>query len=114
MDIKNLAENVASFLSKHSGELRLVGSALETIVSHLPIDAQDKERLLGVTDTLQKAAGNIANGAAAVCAPVASVTATATPASTLSMRTSRFATRCSIGTRRPPKGASLGISPPIN
>jgi hypothetical protein len=73
MDIKNLAENVASFLSKHSGELRLVGSALETIVSHLPIDAQDKERLLGVTDTLQKAAGNIANGAAALAAAANSV-----------------------------------------
>jgi hypothetical protein len=68
MNVRSLATNFASFMDHHSGELRLVGSALETIVSHLPIDQQDKMRLLSGVDTLQNAAGNIASGAAALAA----------------------------------------------
>lgn len=63
MNVQGLAGNFASFLTKHSGELRMVGAALETIVAHLPIDQQDKERIMGVTENLQTAAHNIAQGA---------------------------------------------------
>lgn len=66
MDVKALAENFASFMTKHSGELRLVASTLQTIVDHLPIDQQDKARLSEGLGTLQTAAGNIATGASAL------------------------------------------------
>jgi methyl-accepting chemotaxis protein len=64
MDIKELAENFAEFLAKHSGELRFIGSALQTVVDHLPIDAQDKERLSTGLAGIANAANNISNAAA--------------------------------------------------
>lgn len=66
MDVKALAENFATFMEKHSGELRFIASTLETVVSHLPIDQQDKSRLTEGLSSLQSAAGNIAAGAAAL------------------------------------------------
>lgn len=66
MDLEKLAHDFSSFLSKHSGELRLVASTLQTVVDHLPIDQQDKERMGEALNTLQNAASNIAAAAATI------------------------------------------------
>lgn len=64
MDVTELAQNFATFLAKHSGELRFVGSALQTVVDHLPIDAQDKARISDGLGGIANAANNIARAAA--------------------------------------------------
>lgn len=66
MDVKTLAKDFTGFLAHHSTELSVVASTLETLLSHLPIDAQDKARISTGLDALQQSAANIANAAAAL------------------------------------------------
>jgi hypothetical protein len=66
MNVTDLAKNFAEFLGKHSGELRLLGSTLQTVVDHLPIDHQDKERLSAGLSAIGNSANNIAHAANAL------------------------------------------------
>lgn len=55
--------DLSGFLAKHAVELQLVAATLSTVVSALPLDAQDKENAKKAIDALSAAAGNIAASA---------------------------------------------------
>lgn len=57
---KNLGSQVRGFVEHYGREISAVAAVLETIISQLPIDKQDKERLSDVLAGLQSVADNIA------------------------------------------------------
>jgi hypothetical protein len=63
MNATDLAKNFASFLGKHSTELRVVSATLQTVVDHLPIDQGTKNNLTEGLNALQTSAGRIAAAA---------------------------------------------------
>jgi len=75
MNVKELAEKFGGFLGHYSGELRTIAATVGSVVSHLPIDQQDKSRLSEILDALQDNAGRIAAAASDIAgAPVETVT----------------------------------------
>lgn len=64
MDIQAIGSKFAGFLTHYGSEISGVASALETIVSHLPIDHADRDRIVEVVTNLQEAAVKVSAGAA--------------------------------------------------
>jgi hypothetical protein len=78
MDLKALAQNIGGFLGHYSGELGIIAGTLESVVGHLPIDHQDKQRINETLGTLHDAAARVAEGASAMAnAPVQEVVVSA-------------------------------------
>lgn len=74
MDLEKLAKDFGGFLGHYSGELRVISSTLQSVVDHLPIDHQDKERIGGILTGLQDAATRVATAAEALGGQTVDVT----------------------------------------
>lgn len=59
MSLKSVAESFVGFLTHYQGELSGIATSLGDIVQHLPIDADDKARILGTVSELQEGAVNV-------------------------------------------------------
>lgn len=56
----DLGSKVRGFVDHYGREIRVLSSVLETIVSALPLQHQDKDRISEILNGLQTAADNIA------------------------------------------------------